>query len=385
MEQIRILLFGDDEGQASLTKEALEREGFTVDVCLRGKEGLEKAKEKDYNVFLIDMKLVDMHGLETLKIIRQLKPDAIAIMVTGYGDEATAVESMKLGAFDYIVKSPNMAHLRTLPMVIREAVERYTLLIDKKKLEQELKEAQVRLLQASKMSAIGQLGAGVAHELNNPLGGILGYVQYIMEKINTPSFSIKEFPTCKKYLEYIEKECVRCKEIVESLLKFSHSATPEFKPLDIREVIKDTLFVIHNQLTSKNISVETWFDPNLTKIMGNANQLQQVFTNIILNAQQAMAKDGNLWIRAKNLTGAKAEPIGKIQLEFQDTGCGIAPENIERILEPFFTTKFGQKALGLGLTITYRIIQDHGGEIKIESQLNKGTTFIVILPVCHSQ
>jgi two-component system NtrC family sensor kinase len=119
--------------------------------------------------------------------------------------------------------------------------------------------------------------------------------------------------------------------------------------------------------------------------MGNANQLQQVFTNIILNAQQATAKDGNLWIRAKNLTGAKAEPIGKIQLEFQDTGCGIAPENIERILEPFFTTKFGQKALGLGLTITYRIIQDHGGEIKIESQLNKGTTFIVILPVCHSQ
>lgn len=282
MAEISILLFEDDEGQAFLTKEALEREGFSVDTCFRGREGLVKAKEKDYNIFLIDMKLVDMHGLEILKIIRQLKSDAIAIMVTGYGDEATAVESMKLGAFDYIVKSPNMAHLRTLPMVIKEAVERYTLLLDKKKLEQELKEAQVRLLQAAKMSAIGQLGAGVAHELNNPLGGILGYVQYILEKINVQNFNITDFSTCKKYLQYIEKECLRCKEIVESLLKFSRSATPEFKPVDVREVIKDTLFVMHNQLASKNIAVETWFDPNLEKINANANQLQQVFTNIIM-------------------------------------------------------------------------------------------------------
>jgi len=380
IEKPQILLFEDDEGQAVLTKEALEREGFLVDFSFTGREGLAKFSEKDYAIFLIDMKLTDMHGLEILKRIRKQKSDAIAIMVTGYGDEATAVESMKLGAFDYIVKSPNMGHLTTLPVVIKDAVERYNLLMDKKKLEQELKTAQLSLIQAAKMSAVGQLGAGVAHELNNPLGGILGYVQYVLEKINDPQFKMDDFPTCKKYLQYIERESVRCKEIVESLLKFSRPSTSEFKLIDIREVIKDTLLILDNQMRSGNINIETEFDSYLDKIMGNANQLQQVFTNLILNAQQAMAHEGKIWIRAKNALDPKTNSK-RVRVEVQDTGCGISSESIEKILEPFFTTKTDQKALGLGLSITYRIVQDHSGEIAIESQLNKGTTFIITLPV----
>ncbi|RKY31258.1 MAG: hypothetical protein DRP74_05245 [Candidatus Omnitrophota bacterium] len=378
--KINILLFEDDEGQAVLTKETLVKEGFLVDFYPSGKEGLSRMNEKDYTVFLIDMKLADMHGLEILKKIKKLKADAIAIMVTGYGDEITAVESMKLGAFDYIVKSPNMGHLTTLPLVIKEAVERYNLLMDKRKLEQELKAAQLSLIQAAKMSAVGQLGAGVAHELNNPLGGILGYVQYVLGKINDPNFKMEEFQTCKKYLQYIEKESVRCKEIVESLLKFSRPSSPEFKLIDVREVVKDTLQILENQLSSNNITVETEFDSYVDKIMGNANQLQQVFTNLILNAQQAMVKDGKIWIRINNAVDTKTN-LRKVNIEVQDTGCGIPAENVEKILEPFYTTKTDHKALGLGLSITYRIIQDHGGEIAIKSQINKGTTFIITLPV----
>ena len=249
------------------------------------------------------------------------------------------------------------------------------------KLNQDLKDTQVQLIQSAKMAAVGQLGAGVAHELNNPLGGILGYAQFILEKIKRPEFSPQDFKSCIKYMESIERESTRCKGIVESLLKFSRRPiSPQPELIDVALAINETLAIIGHQLKLKNITLTTDIPEGLDKVFGITNQLQQVFTNLILNAQQAMPEGGQLKIAARNILGEN-----KVEIEFTDTGCGISEEHLKHIFEPFFTTKQKEKGTGLGLAVSYQLIQEHKGTIEINSQVGKGTTVRVILPIAEKK
>ncbi len=250
----------------------------------------------------------------------------------------------------------------------------------------QLKDAQAQTLQSAKMAAVGQLGAGIAHELNNPLGGILGYAQFILEKFKRPEFGIEDLKACQRYIESIEREAARCKGIVENLLKFSRkpiSTKPE--PVDIAKAIEETLSIIGHQLKLKNINVIKDLKPDLYKVMGMVNQLQQVFTNLILNAQQAMSDGGELRISAENITDEKAKATSYVKIEFADTGCGIPKENLQRIFDPFFTTKQKERGTGLGLTVSYQIIQDHEGIISVDSRVGKGSIFTVVLPVINKE
>jgi len=247
-----------------------------------------------------------------------------------------------------------------------------------------LKETQAQLVQSAKMAAVGQLGAGVAHELNNPLGGILGYAQFILEKIKQPDFGAENFKSCQRYIETIERESTRCKKIVETLLTFSRrpiSAKPE--PVDINRAVEEVIFVIGHQLKLNNVEVITDFMPDLVRVSGIINQLQQVFTNLILNAGQAMPDGGELRITAQNLIDEPSQVPSKVKIAFADTGCGISPENLTHVFEPFFTTKAKEKGTGLGLSLSYQIIQDHKGKLEVKSEVGKGTVFTIILPACR--
>jgi two-component system NtrC family sensor kinase len=250
------------------------------------------------------------------------------------------------------------------------------------KSNQELKTAQAQLIQSAKMAAVGQLGAGVAHELNNPLGGILGYAQFILEKLKRPEFSIDDFKSSGRYIESIEREASRCKKIVENLLKFSRRpiiVKPE--PIDIAQALDETLSIIGHQLKLKNVNVTQDIKPGLAKVTGIINQLQQVFTNLILNAQQAMPEGGELKITSENILDESTHTPKAIRLEFTDTGCGIPEEHLAHMFEPFFTTKQREKGTGLGLAVSYQIVSDHKGTIEVRSQVGKGTTVVIILPV----
>jgi two-component system NtrC family sensor kinase len=265
----------------------------------------------------------------------------------------------------------------------RDKIEDYARTLEQRVEERtrELKATQMQLIQSAKMAAVGQLGAGVAHELNNPLGGILGYAQFILEKLKRPDFSLDNFKSCQRYIEIIEREATRCKKIVETLLTFSRrSISVNPQPLDIRKVIEEVLFFTGHQLRLKNVKVITDFKPDLSEVMGIANPLQQVFTNLILNAQQAMPEGGELSITAQNLIDENTQIPSKIKIEFADTGCGIPKENLSHIFEPFFTTKLKEKGTGLGLSLSYQIIQNHKGTIEVESQVGKGSVFIITLP-----
>jgi len=250
---------------------------------------------------------------------------------------------------------------------------------------QKLEEAQQQVLQSEKMAAVGQLAAGVAHELNNPLGGILGYAQFALEKVQKGSLGETEIGAFSRYLSDIELQARRCKMIVKNLLKFSRSSNKEeFGLVDINASLEEVFLFTSHQLGMKDIHLNRQLQPDLPHVVGNANSLQQVFTNIIINSMQSMSEGGELVVRT-SLEQPVGEFGGAVAIMFKDSGGGIPKENLSKIFEPFFTTKKVGEGTGLGLAVSYGIIRDHGGDIKAESTLGVGSTFTVVLPIVREK
>jgi len=284
-------------------------------------------------------------------------------------------------AFNDMLMRLNKAHqeLQGKTEELREAFNEIRLLnvtLEKRVEERtkELREKQHQLVQAGKLAAIGQLGAGVAHELNNPIAGILGYTQFMLDTLSKENINIEEVYAFKKYLQHIENGSRRCKEIIQNLLQFARKSPEEVLSVNVNNVVADTLSLIERQLLVNKIEVIKNLAPDIKQVEGNHGQLQQVFTNIIVNAQQAMPEGGQLFISTRNENG-------NVAIEFKDTGCGIPEKYKDRIFEPFFTTKMDWKGTGLGLSICYDIIKNHNGNIEVDSQLGKGAVFTIILPV----
>lgn len=230
------------------------------------------------------------------------------------------------------------------------------------------KQIERQLLQAEKLSAVGELIAGVAHELNNPLTTVIGYAQLLLESDLPGRFH----PDVAK----INDQAMRCAKIVAKLLTFAREHKPEKQPINLNTIIEDTLALRSYQLRMDNIQVVRDLDPQLPVVMADPFQMQQVCLNIILNAQQAMApfQNGRLTLRSRVVAGYA-------RVEISDTGPGIPSDLLGRIFDPFFTTKPAGKGTGLGLSICYGVIQEHAGRIWVESQVNQGATFIFELPI----
>ena len=235
-------------------------------------------------------------------------------------------------------------------------------------------ELERRLVQADKLSSIGLLAAGVAHEVNTPLAVISTYAQMLAKQV-------AEDDQKSRMLEKIARQTFRASEIVNSLLNFSRTSTTELTEVQVNRVIQETLSLLEHQLKKAGIEVRTSLDSNSGLVKGNAGKLQQVFLNLILNARDAMEPGGVLQVKtrteAKN--GAAGEN-GVVTVEVIDTGHGIAPEHLSRIYDPFFTTKSAKKGTGLGLSVTYGIIQEHGGAIEAISRPGEGTCFHLEFP-----
>ncbi len=236
-------------------------------------------------------------------------------------------------------------------------------------MEKKLEDTHLQLVSSEKMASLGKLAAGIAHEINNPLGGILIYSSLMMEDL--PDGDSK-----RGDLARIVQEAGRCKEIVRSLLEFARQTEPKMEPSDINRAINDGLFFLVNQALFHNIQIIKKLDPFLPFVRGNSSQLKQVFMNIIVNAAEAMHGSGTL-----TLTTSPAPDRKTVLVEFTDTGEGIPEENFTRIFDPFFTTKEVGKGTGLGLATSYGIVEDHGGKISVRSKVGEGTTFTIELPV----
>ena len=284
-------------------------------------------------------------------------------------------------AFNDMLMRLNKAHqeLQSKTEELHDAFNKISLLnvtLEKRVEERtkELREKQHQLVQAGKLAAIGQLGAGVAHELNNPMAGILGYAQLMLEIVSRKDLKIEDVSAFKKFLQRIEDGSLRCKEIIQNLLQFARKSPEEVVSVNVNNVVADTLSLIEHQLLVNKIEVIKNLTTDIKQVDGNHVQLQQVFTNIIINAQQAMPEGGQLFISSRNENGS-------VGIEFKDNGCGIPEKYKDRIFEPFFTTKMDWKGTGLGLSICYDIIKNHNGHIIVDSKLGKGAVFTIILPV----
>lgn len=240
-------------------------------------------------------------------------------------------------------------------------------------MENKLQETHLQLISSEKLASLGKLAAGIAHEINNPLGGILIYASLIIE-------DLAENHPVRGDLLRIVQEASRCKDIVKSLLEFARQTEPKMEPVDINRAITDGLFFLENQALFHNIRIIKRLDPFLPLVRGNGSQLKQVFMNISVNAAESMGTGGALAITTK------LSPDGKsVSIEFSDTGEGIPEENLSRIFDPFFTTKEIGKGTGLGLSTSYGIIEDHGSKIGVKSKVGEGTTFTIDLPVQPGQ
>jgi two-component system, NtrC family, sensor kinase len=236
----------------------------------------------------------------------------------------------------------------------------------------ERKKLETRMLQSEKLSAVGQLAAGVAHEINNPLGIILGFAQSIKSQAKPDDPS-------RTGLDFIEKETIRCKDLVQNLLVFSRaSRTEQREQIDINTTIEGALSLVNAQSRVKNIELVKEFAPNLPQLQANRNQIQQVLINLCNNAMDAMSKSGQIVVR----TGEKfRNGQNWITFQVQDTGSGIPKDIQSKIFEPFFTTKEVGKGTGLGLSLIFEIIQKHNGTVELTSEVGVGTTFTVYLPI----
>ena len=227
-------------------------------------------------------------------------------------------------------------------------------------------EMERRLVQTDKLSSIGLLAAGVAHEVNTPLAVISSYAQMLAKQI---AGDAEKAPL----LEKIAKQTFRASEIVNSLLNFSRTSTTEYAGVDLNKVLTETLSLIEHQLAKANIQVTLGLEEPLPPIKGNPGKLQQVFLNLFLNARDAMESGGVLAVKTNAIDGL-------VRVTVADTGTGIAPQNVTRVFDPFFTTKAARRGTGLGLSVSYGIVKEHNGEIEVDSEVGAGTRFHVTFP-----
>jgi PAS domain S-box-containing protein len=235
------------------------------------------------------------------------------------------------------------------------------------RMERELQKTQQALLQSEKLAAMGRLTSQIAHELNNPIYGIMNTLELLRTEVPPESKR-------RRILELSLSETQRLSEMLRNMLSFSKPEEEKRRPIKINELVEGILLVMEKQMRESNIKVETDFDNEIPEVMASTNQMRQVMLNMIKNAKEAMPKGGTLTVRT-------AKENNKVWIQIQDTGMGIPEELRDKIFEAFFTTKQKVKGVGLGLSVCYGIIKDHGGEINVESEEGKGTIFTISLPI----
>jgi len=240
--------------------------------------------------------------------------------------------------------------------------------------DERLKEqATLTIMKSEKLATIGQLASGVAHEINNPLGGILSYSHLVLEDMDADDPG-------RENVEKIAVQATRCKEIVKGLLDYSRQTEPKMSVANVNKILSVALSLVEKQALFHNIEVIKYLSPDPIQVMADTSQIQQVFINIIINAAESMEGQGKFVLQTK-----KSEDGNSAKIEFTDTGHGIPEENIEKLFDPFFTTKEVGHGTGLGLAVSYGIIERHKGSIEVKSDVGKGTSFIVSLPLHKEQ
>jgi two-component system NtrC family sensor kinase len=401
---MQILIVEDDFVARGFLEKMVQTEGHDCILADDGRQAWDLFLQKKPRVVITDWMMPGMDGPTLCAKIRESNAShyVYTILLSARGDKSDLITGLKAGADDYIMKPFDPEELRTRIRFGQRIIQ----------LEDKFKKAQLHLIQSEKMAPVGQLAAGVAHEINNPTGFIssnlktlsdyqadlnglirqyrqlVGELNECAEKESFPArmaTHLNEITSLEKDVEIdfvlnditdLIKDCTegtnRIKKIVLSLKDFAHPGEDKLQEADINQGIESTLNVVWNEL-KHNATVKKEYG-DLPLVMCYPQQLNQVIMNLLVNASQALQGKAEIGI----VTRADG---GRIEIRVSDTGCGIPPENLSKIFDPFFTTKEVGKGTGLGLNVAYNIVEKHKGTINVESEVGKGTTFTIRIPV----
>jgi signal transduction histidine kinase len=374
-----ILIADTDIDTTAKIRTVLQNVGYIVRRVETGQAVLDAMIDHAPDLILLAIDLPDMDGHTVVRQIRNQQSSTFVpvIMLSNRDNQDEIATALNAGADEVLVKPLANAELllRARAMLrLKQSTDGLADLnatLERKVAERThaLEEAHARLRHAEKLAALGNLAASVAHDINNPLTGILTYL-YLMQQ------SLSDGSELQKDLELIERQAQLIADLVKQLQSFSRPPRKDKRPVALRILIDDILKLIEHDLRKRNISVTCGCEYQLPEVLGSPDQLSEVFMNLIINARDAMPSGGLLEIRAT------VDDDSMVVVQISDTGPGIAPEIMAHLFEPFHTTK-GEHGTGMGLAICYRIVEEHGGEIQAKSHSGQGTTFIIRLPMAQ--
>jgi signal transduction histidine kinase len=400
---VNVLIADDEVVSRRLLQSFLETWGHQAVPAPNGAEAWRLFEGNDFPIVISDWVMPEMDGLELIRRIRSCRRVGYVyiILLTSKSQKEDVIKGMEAGADDFVTKPFDRDELR-----VRLRAGERILQLEKTlaKQNEDLRQAQASLIQNEKLASLGQLAAGVAHEINNPLAYVTNNLAVIrrdglavlkllhkygegrtrlaqVEPVLTAEMARIEQEIDLPYIqenlgrmfETSLKGLLRVRDIVRNLRDFAHLDEAEFKEIDINASLETTLEILRYELKQKAIMLEKHFQ-EVPPVLGHPGKINQVFLNLLMNAIQASASEGRIEVRTR------AEPDKTTVIEIADTGCGIKPEHMPHIFEPFFTTKPVGQGTGLGLSVSYSIIRDHGGAIEVESTVGQGSTFRVRLP-----
>jgi signal transduction histidine kinase len=383
----KLLVVDDERMILELTSMVLSSRGFDVSVVDNAIDGYALIERERPALVLLDYMMPKVNGLDALREIRARFPETYVIMFTGKGSEEVAVELMKAGASDYILKPfsnaklveriENVLRIRSIELRNRELVQEQERLLGEierwnRELEErvehktnELERAHQEVLLTEKLASLGHIAAGMAHEIRNPLNSISLFAQVMRA-------SLQDEPEMQSYADKIVSEVERIDAILVKVLSTSKRSPFKLRSIQIAKVIEDSLEAFADQIRLQKVVLNKQLPLHVSSILADADELGQVFSNLFSNALYEMPNGGMLSVSLEQDDQA-------ILVRVSDTGGGIPEEDLNKIFDPFFTTK--ERGTGFGLSVVLRIVKSYAGRISVDSQPGRGTTFQIRLPL----
>ena len=373
-----VLVVDDEPSLHYVYRHVVERAGGQPFVAASGAEAQVLLDEREYACALIDKNLPDVSGLHLLKRIRERHPTTVPMVVTGFGNLESAVEALRLGAFDYIIK----------PFDLHLVVHRIEIALERRRSAAQNLRMQAALVESERLASLGTLAGGAAHEINNPLAYLISNLSFVADGLPPLRAALEGGDAARladarrELAELIDAVAEardgaeRVRAIVGDLRTFSRCYDEGRRPLDLRPVLESAI-----HLAAAAVRPRARLVPELGElppVEGSEARLAQVFLNLLLNAAQAIP-EGDPSTHEVRITARAAE--GRVEVEIRDTGAGIPADVLPRLFDPFFTTRKVGAGRGLGLSVCHGIVSVHGGRIAVESTVGKGSTFTVSLPI----
>lgn len=381
----KLLIIDDERPILEMLEISLNSEGYDVFTAESGKAGLEIFGRENPKLILTDIKMPGMDGIEVLKSIKEKDSETEVIVITGHGDMDSAIAALRCGASDFLTK-PIRDEILVLALErakqkisiaqqLKDYAENLEQTVEKR--TRELRKAQENLVKSERLATIGETVAGVAHYIKNILNGLHGG----MYRVNSAMAKHKP-EQIEDGWNMVQRNIEKISQLVLDLLNYSKERSPEQKTCSPNQIVAEVVELLKQKADENSIKLNVLFDPNIKEADFDPKGIHDVLLNLVSNAIDACIYDENTsksWeVTVKTGIKTSNSDIEKILFEVSDNGCGMSPEIQSKVFSRFFSTKEGQ-GTGLGLLITQKIIQEHGGEITLESKEGVGTTFLVVL------